>query len=210
MLEKIFSLNILWAVPWSRWMPYCFTIHTEMVVWIDKVGGVAFTSHNSCFCFCSVWKYDLIFGTWTRNYIVKSSVFVTSLCLQHHRECLCSYTNKSKRLTIWRVKSLNMNLFLSVFYYISEVLCNYIWIYIFLWSSCFLTDWGIEQVLLGYIVLFSCSRFFYIFLCSEVDSYPTTPWWKPTLIEAVTHVGDRFWAIGNWCPENLKTIVFPR
>ena len=41
--EKRFSFNILWAAPCSRWIPCCFTIHTERVVCTDKVSGLAFT-----------------------------------------------------------------------------------------------------------------------------------------------------------------------
>ena len=31
---------------------------------------------------------------------------------------------------------------------------------------------------------------------------------KPALIQAVFHVGDRFWARENWRPKNWKTIFF--
>ena len=30
----------------------------------------------------------------------------------------------------------------------------------------------------------------------------------PAIIQAVIHVGDRFWAIKNRCPKNLKIIFF--
>ena len=55
-MGKRFSFNILWAVPWSRWMSCCFTIHTERVICIDRVSGVAFPTVITVAFVCAVFR----------------------------------------------------------------------------------------------------------------------------------------------------------